>query len=50
MLYADFISFFDLKNSEKLMKIVNIDGENFHIFWTILFVSLILIWLCNSSA
>ena len=23
-----------LKKSEKMMKIVNIDGENLHIFWT----------------
>ena len=24
----------NVKKSEKLMKIVNIDGENYHIFWT----------------
>ena len=37
LLYAEFISFFvtrKCQKSEKLMKTVNIDGENLHIFWT----------------
>ena len=34
---CDVTSFFvtkNIKKSEKLMKIVNADGKNFHIFWT----------------
>ena len=37
MLYADVISFFVTKKCQeiqKLMKIVNIDRENLHTFWT----------------
>ena len=31
MLYAEFLSFFAARKSEKLMKIVNIEKENLHI-------------------
>ena len=34
VLYADVISIFVIRKAKKSMKIVNIDGENFHIFWT----------------
>ena len=33
LLYAKTISFF-VKKSEKLVEVVNIDGENVHILWT----------------
>ena len=36
MLYADVISFFVTRNIRKSVKIVNIDRENLHIFWTTL--------------
>ena len=34
VLYADVISTFVIRKAKKSMEIVNIDGENFHIFWT----------------
>ena len=38
--YADAIALFVTRKSEKLMKIVNIDKENLHIFWTIWITSM----------
>ena len=44
MLYDDVISFFlqrgNVKISTKSMKIVNTEGENIHIFWTVWGISI----------